>query len=62
MKRGVGIGTIVIVGLVIWWLSQRREAQAAGMPAGEMSEYEKLHTYVPITASTEKLFEVYGGQ
>ena len=57
-----GIGAIVIVGLVIWWLAQRREAQASGMPTGEMSEYEKLHTYVPITASAERLLEVYGGE
>ena len=56
-----GIGAIVIVGLVIWWLTQQKQAQASGMPTGEMSEYEKLHTTVPITAHTERLFEVYGG-
>ena len=60
MKRGVGIGTIVIIGLVVWWLTQRQEAQAEGISVGEMSEYEKLHINVPITAKTERLFEVYG--
>ena len=61
MKRGIGIGTIVVIGLIVWWLTQRqKQAQASGIPPGEMSEYEKLHTYVPITASTERLFEVYG--
>ena len=61
MKRGVGIGTVVIIGLVVWWLTQRqRQAQASGMSASGMSEYERLHTTVPITASTERLFEVYG--
>ena len=55
-----GIGTVVIVGLVVWWLTQQKQAQAAGMPAGKMSEYERLRTYVPITASTERWFEVYG--
>ena len=59
MKRGVGIGTVVIIGLAAWWLAQRQQqAQASGMP--EVDEYEKLHTTVPITASTERLFEVYG--
>ena len=58
-----GIGAIVIIGLVVWWLTQRqKQAQASGMPTGEMSEYEKLHTYAPITASTERLLEVYGGE
>ena len=59
MKRGVGISTVVIIGLVAWWLMQRqKQAQASGM--SEVSEYEKLHTTVPITASTERLFKVYG--
>ena len=61
MKRGAGIGTLVVIGLVIWWLTQRqKQAQASGIPPGEMSEYEKLHIMVPITAKTERLFEVYG--
>ena len=61
MKRGVGIGTVVIIGLAAWWLTQRqRQAQASGMSANEMDEYERLHTTVPITASTERLLEVYG--
>ena len=59
MKRGVGIGTVVIIGLAVWWLTQRQKQGASGM--SEVSEYEKLHTTVPITASTERLFEVYGG-
>ena len=54
-----GIGAIVIVGLVIWWLTQQKQAQASSMP--EMDEYKKLHTIVPITTNTERLFEVYGG-
>ena len=63
MKQGISIGTVVIIGLVIWWLTQRQKpAQASGRPASEVSEYEKLHTTVPITASTERLFEVYGGE
>jgi len=57
MKQG--IGTIVIIGLVVWWLTQRqKQAQVSGIP--EIDEYKKLHTTVPITASTERLFEVYG--
>ena len=63
-----GIGAIVIGGLVVWWLAQRqKQAQAAELLPGKTyptdlgeSEYEKLHTTVPITASTERLFEVYG--
>jgi len=63
-----GIGAIVIGGLVVWWLTQRqKQAQAAELLPGKTyptdlgeSEYEKLHTTVPITASTERLFEVYG--
>ena len=56
-----GIGAIVIIGLVVWWLTQRqKQAQASGMSANKLDEYEKLHTTVPITASTERLFEVYG--
>ena len=59
MERGVCIGTVVIIGLVAWWLTQRqRQARAYWKP--EMDEYEKLHTTVPITALTERLFEVYG--
>ena len=60
MKRGVGIGTVVIIGLAVWWLAQRQKQEVSGMP--EVSEYEKLHTTVPITANTERLFEVYGGE
>ena len=63
MVKGISIGMMVIIGLVVWWLTQRqRQAQASGMPTSEVSEYEKLHTIVPITASTERLLEVYGGQ
>ena len=59
MKQSISI--IVIIGLVIWWLMRRqKQAQVAGMSAGGMDEYKKLHTTVSITASTERLFEVYG--
>ena len=59
MKQSIGI--IVIIGLVAWWLTQRqKQAQASGTSASGMDEYEKLHTTVPITANTERLFEVYG--
>ena len=58
MKR---IGAIVIIGLIAWWLTQRqKQAQAFGTSVSELDEYEKLHTTVPITASTSRLFEVYG--
>ena len=64
MKRGIGIGTIVVIGLIVWWLTQKREARAAELLPGATylteSEYERLHMIVPITASTERLFEVYG--
>ena len=101
------IGTIVIIGLLVWWLTQRqKEAQAAAfeeltpeqesrrqewkstlvsqegatMPAEgtawyryimyneplpgrtrilEISEYEKLHTKMPITKYVEKQIPVY---
>jgi len=55
MKRG--IGTIVIIGLIVWWLTQRQEARAIGLAPKTYiseSEYEKLHTYVPITRWVEK--------
>ena len=59
MKQCIGI--IVIIGLIAWWLTQRqRQAQASGMSTSKPNEYEKLHTTVPITANTERLFEVYG--
>jgi len=60
-----GIGAIVVIGLLVWWLTQRREAQAAGLLPGETypiyeeSEYEKLHKVVPITKYLEKEFIVF---
>ena len=62
MKKDVGIGTIVIIGLIIWWLMQRqKQAQAARLSpgAGDETEYEKLHTTVPITRFVEKEMPVY---
>ena len=59
-----GIGAIVIIGLLIWWLSQRKEAQAAPLLPGETypaeeSEYEKLHKIVPITRHVTKEIPVF---
>ena len=55
------LGIITIIGLAVWWLTQRqKQAQASGMSASELDEYEKLHTTVPITTNMERLFEVYG--
>ena len=56
MKRGIGIGTIVIIGLIVWWLTRNRQAEAADV--GE-SEYEKLHKVVPITEFVKKEVPVY---
>ena len=63
MKMAGDIGALVVIGLLVWWLTRSKQARVAGLPTtSEISEYEKLHTYVPITAKTERLFEVYGGQ
>jgi len=58
------IGTIVIIGLIIWWLTQRqKEAQAAELLPSKTypaeSEYEKLHRVLPITKYVEKQIPVY---
>jgi len=64
--KGKDLTSLIIVAaisvVVFWLVNQRlRKAQALGVPAAdEMTEYERLHTTVPITASTERLFEVYG--
>ena len=66
MKRGIGIGTLVVIGLIAWWLSRNKQAQAAeSLPElayrteyGE-SEYEKLHKVVPITRYVEREIPVY---
>ena len=63
MGKGIGIGAIVVIGLIAWWLTRSKQAQAAtGVPSGEvsrLSEYEKLHTYVPITRHIEKELVVF---
>ena len=39
------LGIITIISLAVWWLTQRqKQAQASGMSASELDEYEKLHT------------------
>jgi len=63
MKAAGGIGTLVIIGLIVWWLTRNKQAQAAGLLPGETypteSEYEKLHRVVPITRYMEKEIPVY---
>uniref|UniRef100_A0A6M3IRE0 Uncharacterized protein n=1 Tax=viral metagenome TaxID=1070528 RepID=A0A6M3IRE0_9ZZZZ len=61
-----GIGGVIIVGLVIWWLSQRAtEAKAAtiatGLSSGEIA-YDSRHTHeiVPITNYATQELSVYG--
>ena len=58
-----GIGTIVIIGLGVGWLTRSKQAQAAELLPGETypaeSEYEKLHRVVPITEFVEKEMPVY---
>jgi len=64
MKRGIGIGALIAIGLVVWWLMRSKQTQASELWPGATyvaeSEYEKLHKTVPITASVEKVLEVYG--
>jgi len=61
--KGIGIGAIVVIGLIAWWLTRSKQAQAAtGAPSGEvsgLSEYEKLHITVPITRYIEKELVVF---
>ena len=66
MKRGIGIGTIIFIGLVVWWLTQSKQARAAELlprqtypsEVGE-TESEKLHKVVPITEYIERQIPVY---
>jgi len=66
VKRGIGIGTLVVIGLIAWWLSRNKQAQAAELLPGQTypteygeSEYEKLHKVVPITRYVEREIPVY---
>ena len=64
MKTGLGIGGLILIGLLVWWLNQRKEAQAAELLPGETypaeeSEYEKLHKVVPITRYVTKEIPVF---
>ena len=67
MKAAGGIGVLVAIGLIVWWLSQRQgQAQIAELLPGEThptefgeSEYEKLHPVVPITEHVTKEMPVY---
>ena len=66
MKRGIGIGTLVVIGLIAWWLGRNKQAQAAELlpeqtyptEYGE-SEYGKLHKVAPITRYAEREIPVY---
>ena len=63
MVKGISIGMMVIIGLVVWWLIQRQEVQAIALAPKTYireSENEQLYVPLPITASTERLLEVYG--
>ena len=69
MKKGIGAGTLVVIGLIAWWLTRSKQVQAAGLLPGQTypaeygeSEYEKLHKTVPITQWVEKELIVYGKQ
>ena len=62
MKRGIGIGTLVVIGLIAWWLSRNKQAQAAELLPEQTypTEYgEKLHKVVPITRYVEREIPVY---
>ena len=66
MKKTSGIGALVVIGLIAWWLTRNRQAQAAGLLPGKTyptdygeSEYEKLHRVVPITQYVEKELIVF---
>jgi len=61
MKKGLGIGGLVLLGFLIWWLGQKaKEARAAEAPAeAYVSEYERLHAIVPITKYVEKKIPVF---
>ena len=63
MKTGLGIGGVLLIGLLVWWLTQKKEVQASellpGEPYPEESEYEKLHKTVPITKYVVKEIPVF---
>ena len=58
MKKGMGMGGLVLIGLLAWVLTQKKPAQAAELLPGatynEPSEYELLHKVVPITKYVTK--------
>jgi len=58
-----GIGGVLLIGLLVWWLTQKKEAQASELLPGETyseeSEYEKLHKVVPITKYVVKEIPVF---
>ena len=41
MKKGMGIGTLILIGLVIWWLTKKPAEALAETPA-LVSEDERL--------------------
>ena len=62
--KNIGIGGLIIIGLIVWWLMQRqKEAQAAELLPSKTylteSEYEKLHRVLPITKYVETQIPVY---
>ena len=63
MKEGIGVGGLILIGLLVWWLLKGQKTEAAPLLRGETylteSEYEKLHRVVPITAKEEKEIQVY---
>ena len=63
MKKGMGIGGLVLIGLVFWALTRGKEARAAELLPGATylpeSEYEELHKVVPITKYVEKEIPVF---
>ena len=58
--KGTAVGTLVIIGLIAWWLMRRaRPAPTGVVPLPYESEYEKLHKVVPITKHIEVEIPVY---
>ncbi len=64
------VGTLVLIGLVVWWLSKGQGTEAANLlPALKTgatfpsypSEYELMHTTLPITSFTDKTIPVFTG-
>jgi hypothetical protein len=52
-KAALGIGTLIIIGLVLWAISRAREAEAAPQ------ELEKWHVEVPIPLWLKKEIPVF---